>query len=73
MKTWTAYSGFEETDTRATFFIIGWIARKYPEIVRRIAEKYDIGSHTMTHQLVWQQGADAFRQDVDSSVKYPRI
>lgn len=60
----------EETDTRATFFIIGWIARKYPEIVRKIAEKYDIGSHTMNHKLVWQQGAGAFRQDVDSSVKY---
>ena len=29
----------EETDTKATFFIIGWVARKYPDIVRRIAEK----------------------------------
>ena len=44
----------EETDTKATFFIIGWVARKYPDIVRRIAEKYEIGSHTMSHQLIWQ-------------------
>lgn len=59
----------EDTNTRATFFIIGWIAKTYPEVVKRIAEKYEIGSHTMTHQLVWQQTPEAFRLDVDSSVK----
>lgn len=59
----------EDTNTRATFFIIGWIAKTYPEVVKRIAEKYEIGSHTMTHQLVWQQTPQAFRQDVESSVK----
>lgn len=59
----------EETDTKATFFIIGWIAKTYPEVVKKIAEKYEIGSHTMTHQLVWQQRPAEFRQDVDSSIK----
>lgn len=59
----------DETDTKATFFIIGWIAKTYPEVVRRIAEKYEIGSHTMSHQLVWQQTREEFRQDVESSVK----
>ena len=59
----------DETDTKATFFIIGWIAKKHPEVVRKIAEKYEIGSHTMTHQLVWQQSPEAFKQDVDSSIK----
>ncbi len=59
----------EHTNTRATFFIIGWIAKTYPEIVRRIAEKYEIGSHTMSHQLVWQQSKKDFRNDVDYSIK----
>lgn len=59
----------EDTDTKATFFIIGWIAKTYPEIVKKIAEKYEIGSHTMTHQLVWQQKPEEFRQDVDTSIK----
>lgn len=59
----------EDTNTRATFFIIGWIAKTYPELVKRIAEKYEIGSHTMNHQLVWQQSPAKFRQDVDSSIK----
>lgn len=59
----------DATDTKATFFIIGWIAKRYPEVVRKIAEKYDIGSHTMTHQLVWQQSPEAFKQDVETSIK----
>lgn len=59
----------EDTHTNATFFIIGWIAKAYPEVVKRIAEHYEIGSHTNTHQLVWQQTPEEFRQDVDASIK----
>ena len=59
----------DDTNTKATFFIIGWIAKTYPEVVKRIAKKYEIGSHTMNHQLVWQQTPKEFRQDVDSSIK----
>ena len=59
----------DDTNTKATFFIIGWIAKTYPEVVKRIAQKYEIGSHTMTHQLVWQQTPNEFHQDVDSSIK----
>lgn len=59
----------EDTDTKATFFIIGWIAKTYPEIVRKIAEKYEIGSHTMNHQLVWQQSPEEFRQDTEASIR----
>lgn len=59
----------EETDTKATFFVLGWIAKRYPEVVKKIAEKYEIGSHTMTHQLVWQQKPEDFKRDVESSIK----
>ena len=59
----------EETNTKATFFIIGWVAKTYPDVIRKIAEKYEIGSHTMTHQLVWQQSPQEFRNDVEASVK----
>lgn len=38
--------------------------------IKKNAEKYEIGSHTMNHQLVWRQTPDEFRQDVDYSVKY---
>ena len=41
-----------------TFFIIGWVAKTYPDVVKKIAAKYQIGSHTMSHQLVWQQSRE---------------
>lgn len=59
----------ELTNTKATFFIIGWVAKTYPDVVKKIAAKYQIGSHTMNHQLVWQQTPEEFRKDVESSVK----
>lgn len=59
----------DSTGTKATFFIIGWIAKKYPQVVKRISEKYQIGSHTMNHQLVWQQTPNEFRKDVEESIK----
>lgn len=58
----------EETNSRATFFIIGWVAKRYPDLVRRIAQRYQIGSHTMNHQLVWQQSPNEFRRDVVDSI-----
>lgn len=59
----------DETNTKATFMIIGWVAKTYPDIVKKIASKYQIGTHTMNHQLVWQQSPRAFKEDVESSVK----
>lgn len=59
----------EDTHTNATFFIIGWIAKTYPDLVKRISEKYQIGCHTMNHQLVWQQTPDEFKADVEEGVK----
>lgn len=60
----------DRTNTKGTFFVLGWIAKTYPDLVKRIAEKYQIGSHTANHQLVWQQSPSEFRNDVESSVKY---
>lgn len=59
----------DRTNTKATFFIIGWVAKTYPEVVKKIAAKYQIGTHTMNHQLVWQQTPEQFSEDVDSSIK----
>lgn len=58
-----------DANVKATFFVVGWIAKTYPDLVRRIADKYQIGCHTMNHQLVWQQSPSAFRTAVDNGVK----
>ena len=60
----------EMTNTKASFFVLGWIAEKYPEIVRAILDKgYEIGSHTTMHQLVYQQDKNQFHRDVNRSIK----
>lgn len=52
-------------DQRATFFVIGWIARKYPEVVKQIISRgYDIGFHTNSHQLIYEQTPDEFYLDL---------
>lgn len=38
-------------------------------MIRKIADKYQIGCHTMNHQLVWQQTPEEFREDVETGVK----
>jgi len=54
---------------KATFFCLGWVAEKYPEIIRRIdAEGFEIASHSHTHQLAYQQTPAQFRQDIERSV-----
>ena len=46
----------ESKNIKATFFIVGWIAKKYPEVVKRIDDYgYEIGSHTNMHQLMYEQ------------------
>ena len=60
----------KEHEQRATFFCLGWIAEKYPEVIRMLVnEGYEIGSHGYMHQLVYEQQKEAFRKDLDSSVK----
>ncbi len=66
----TIYSVLEKTNSSASFFVVGWIAEKYPEVVRGIAERgYEIGSHTHLHQLVFEQNREEFKEDVGRSIK----
>ncbi len=49
---------------RATFFVLGWVARKHPEVVREIAAAgHEVASHGMTHRLVYSQTPEEFRRE----------
>jgi polysaccharide deacetylase family protein (PEP-CTERM system associated) len=51
--------------TRGTFFVLGWVAERYPELVREIASAgHEIGCHSHWHQLVYEQSPDRFRTDL---------
>ena len=59
-----------ERDVRATFFVLGWVADRRPDLVREIAEAgHEIATHGYWHELVYRQRADEFRADVLASVE----
>ncbi len=56
---------FDRAGVRATFFTLGWVAERYPALVRRIvAEGHELASHGMEHVRADAQAAAAFRADV---------
>ena len=60
----------ERKHLKATFYCLGWVARKYPHIVKKIdALGYEIASHSDMHQLAYEQDRREFRQDLENSIK----
>jgi polysaccharide deacetylase family protein (PEP-CTERM system associated) len=56
---------FSERGINATFFTLGWIAERYPELIRRVvAEGHELASHGWSHVRVTQQNPEEFRADV---------
>ncbi|MFI5076095.1 MAG: XrtA system polysaccharide deacetylase [Vicinamibacteria bacterium] len=56
---------FAEARVRATFFVLGWVAERYPALVRRIAQAgHEIASHSYAHQLVYDLDVETFRADL---------
>jgi len=55
---------FEQHNVKATHFILGWVAEKFPELIREIdARGHEIASHGYSHQLVYNQSHELFRQE----------
>lgn len=66
----TIFNIMDKCKTKATFFIVGWIAEKHPDIVKNISDRgFQIGSHTHLHQLVYEQDRKTFFNDVEKSIK----
>jgi polysaccharide deacetylase family protein (PEP-CTERM system associated) len=61
----TILSLFAESDARATFFTLGWIAERYPGLVRRIvAEGHELASHGHGHLRIHEQTPAEFTEDI---------
>ncbi|MBN4079046.1 DUF3473 domain-containing protein [Beggiatoa alba] len=61
---------FSEKKIKATFFTLGWIAERYPNLVRRIvSEGHELASHGFTHTRVTQQSPKVFRADIEKTKK----
>lgn len=59
---------FAESELNATFFMLGWIAERYPDIVRQIVgQGHELACHGYEHQRVTELSRSEFEQDVTKS------
>jgi polysaccharide deacetylase family protein (PEP-CTERM system associated) len=55
-------------NTKATFFVLGWVADRSPQLIREIdAAGHETGSHGYWHRLIYEQSPAEFRSDVRQS------
>ncbi|MBN1847755.1 MAG: DUF3473 domain-containing protein [Deltaproteobacteria bacterium] len=61
---------FESHDVTATFFVLGYVAEKHPELVRQIrARGHEVATHGYGHNRVYTLTRHAFVQDIRKAVK----
>ena len=61
---------FDRHDVRATFFMLGWVAERYPALVRRIVDGgHELASHGYSHVRVTRQEPGEFVRDVGRTRK----
>ncbi|HEY0324459.1 MAG TPA: XrtA system polysaccharide deacetylase [Allosphingosinicella sp.] len=56
---------FDQAQVKATFFTLGWVAERFPALIRRIAEEgHEVASHGWDHQRVFTMESAGFRSDL---------
>ncbi|OUS25852.1 polysaccharide deacetylase [Gammaproteobacteria bacterium 45_16_T64] len=56
---------FAEKDAKATFFTLGWVAQRFPDLIKRIArEGHEVASHGTMHKRATDQSRSEFKADV---------
>lgn len=59
---------FDDLDVKATFFVLGWIARKSPQIVRKIQSAgHEVACHGLNHDLIYRQSVAEFARETRES------
>jgi len=60
----------DDTGQSATFFCLGWIGQKYPNVIKNIArEGHQIATHSHEHQLAYNQTYGMFEEDLRRSIE----
>lgn len=55
---------FAERGVRATFFVLGWVAERCPDLVRIIIDQgHEVACHGYSHQLIYEQTPAVFRAE----------
>ena len=59
----------ERHRVQGTFFVLGWVAEKFPFLVKEIcAQGHEIGSHSYWHRLIYDLKPEEFRKDLRRSI-----
>lgn len=59
---------FDCFDVKGTFFVLGWLADRNPQLVRRISDRgHEIGCHGYSHQLIYNQSRSAFESETNKA------
>lgn len=60
----------DEAGIKATCFFLGWVARKYPHLVKEAKNRgHEIASHGFRHELIFKQTPDEFKKDITDAKK----
>lgn len=55
---------FDESNVKATFFTLGWVAERHPGLVREIANRgHELACHSYWHRLIYNLTPEQFRED----------
>jgi polysaccharide deacetylase family protein (PEP-CTERM system associated) len=61
---------FEHADAKATFFVLGWVADRFPSLVREIAARgHELACHSYWHRTVYSLDPETFREDTRSAIR----
>ena len=61
---------FDASGIKATFFTLGWVAERYPALMRRIADAgHELGNHGSNHDRVFTLTPQQFAEDIDRARK----
>lgn len=64
---------FDRRRTHATFFILGWVGERHPELLKDIAARgHELASHGYAHDLVHRLTPEAFREDLARGLRVVR-
>ena len=60
---------FQEANVKATFFVLGYIAEKYPSLVKEISSRgHELATHGHSHRLIYKLTPQEFREDLKKSI-----
>jgi polysaccharide deacetylase family protein (PEP-CTERM system associated) len=59
---------FEQQRIKCTFFVLGWVAKRSPKLIRKLHDAgHEVACHGLTHELVYRQTPDVFRDETKQS------